>query len=339
MSRRVAAASALAMLCGVAGAADIPPPGMIDPLPMLSPTPVAFNWSGFYFGGHGGWGFGAGQFTDGATAGGQVGVNWQYGRFVFGFEGEGSWVDWSEANTMATVFARGGVAFNRFLAYGTGGIAARDGVELVGWVAGAGLEYAIARNWTLGAEYVHYDFADDDSEVIRGRVNYLFGQRSDDFTDGGIFSEARLGLLGFWQQNSSTEEGVYVTGQVLFDPFLQPFDNYFLNILARPRPHIGGNASPTGTDQLFAGLTWEVPIGRTFFVEGSLGGTVHNGPISGAQVSLGCHALFRESAGIGANIGERWRVIASIDHSSHAGLCSDENDGLTHVGVSAGYRF
>jgi len=126
---------------------------------------------------------------------------------------------------------------------------------------------------------------------------------------------------------------------VLFDPFVGPFDNRFLDILLRPRPHIGGTASPEGTDQIFAGLTWNLPVGRIFFVEASFGGTVHNGPITGAEVALGCHALFRESAGVGANIGEHWRVIASVDHSSHNEWCSDDNDGLTHAGLSAGYRF
>lgn len=339
MLRFVASASAFAALTTAAFAADLPdqlsaPP----PPPMLSPAPLAFNWSGFYFGGHGGWGFGTDGFTDGVMAGGQVGVNWQYGRFVVGFEGEGSWVDWGEANTIGTGLARGGVAFDRFLAYGTGGLAARDGVELVGWVAGAGVEYALFNNLTVGVEYLHYDFADDDSEVVRGRVNYLFGGRQAP-SDGTIFDEVRLGVLGFWQQNAESEEGVYLTGQVLFDPFVRPFNNWILNFLLRPRPHIGGNASTTGTDQIFAGLTWHLPVGQIFFAEASFGGTVHNGAITGAEVALGCHALFRESVGVGANIGQRWRIVASADHSSHNGWCSDENDGLTHVGVSAGYRF
>jgi hypothetical protein len=161
----------------------------------------------------------------------------------------------------------------------------------------------------------------------------------DDFSHGGIFDEVRLGVLGFWQENAESVEGVYVTGQVLFDPFFDRFDNWFLDILLRPRPHIGGTASPDGPDQLFAGLTWTVPVWRMFFVEASFGGTVHNGAIQGAQISLGCHALFRESFGVGADIGEHWRVMVGVDHSSHNGWCSDENDGLTHLGGYVGYRF
>jgi outer membrane immunogenic protein len=65
-------------------------------------TPV-YNWGGFYIGAHAGWGFAhnrfrdtvsgidsADFFADGGFAGGQIGYNWQYGAWVFGVEGEGS---------------------------------------------------------------------------------------------------------------------------------------------------------------------------------------------------------------------------------------------------------
>jgi opacity protein-like surface antigen len=345
MSRFMPSAFVLALLAGVSVAADLPapfvPPRVVVPPPpaLTAPTPVAFDWRGFYVGAHGGWGFGTGALSDGAMAGGHAGVNWQYGRFVVGFEGAGNWVDWSDVNLVETVLGRGGIAFGRFHAYGTGGIASKDGVALVGWAAGAGLEYALTGSWIVGAEYLHFDFADDDSEVVRGRVSYLFGSHSDGAPPAGIFDEVRAGVLGFWQENADSEEGVYLTAQVLFDPMLWPTGNRFLDIVLRPRPHVGGNVSPTGTDQLFAGLTWTVPLGRVFFAEASFGGTVHNGAIIGSDVSLGCHALFRESVGVGVNLGQHWRIVASADHSSHAGLCSEENDGLTHVGASVGYRF
>jgi hypothetical protein len=160
----------------------------------------------------------------------------------------------------------------------------------------------------------------------------------EDYRGGGIFDEVRLGVLTFWQRNGESEEGIYATGQVLFDPFIGPFDNRILNIILRPRPHLGGNVSPDGTDQIFGGITWTVPIWR-LFAEASFGGTIHNGPLSGAEVSLGCRVLFRESIALGLQLGPHWRVVGGIDHSSHAGLCEGENDGLTHVGGSVGYRF
>jgi opacity protein-like surface antigen len=340
--RFLSSALAIVALQGVARGTDLPP--SVTPSPqLLSPTPIAFNWSGFYFGGHGGWGFASGDFADGAVIGGQVGVNWQYGGFVVGFEGGASFADFGSINSVTTGLVRGGYAFDRFLVYGAAGLGVEELKTLVGWVAGGGVEYAILNNWTVGIEYLHYDFADDESEVIRGRVNYLFGDANalygDGIENGGIFDEVRLGGFAFLPGDVASEDGVYVTGQVLLDPFVRPFDNWFLDSFLRPRPHLGGTASPNGTDQVFAGLTWTFPFGRYVFAEGSFGGTVHNGPIIGPDWSLGCHALFRESAGVGANIGAHWRVIASVDHSSHANLCSDENDGLTHVGGSIGYRF
>lgn len=170
-------------------------------------------------------------------------------------------------------------------------------------------------------------------------ANLLAMGEADDTSAEGILSEVRVGVLGFWQENSSTEGGVYVTGQILFDPFVRPFDHWILNTLLRPRPHVGGTASPWGTDQFFAGLTWTLPIGRLFFAEASFGGTIHDGPLENAQVSLGCRVLFRESLSLGVNLGEHWRLMAGVDHSSHAGLCSGDNDGLTHIGSSVGYRF
>ena len=93
---------------------------------MMSPVPIAYNWSGFYVGGHGGWGFGDGAFADGFVIGGQIGVNMQWNSFVLGAEGDGSFVDWGSTNAVGTARLRGGFAFDRFLVYGTGGAAFRE---------------------------------------------------------------------------------------------------------------------------------------------------------------------------------------------------------------------
>ena len=158
---------------------------------------------------------------------------------------------------------------------------------------------------------------------------------------GGIFNEVRLGATAFWQENAGgTQDGVFVTGQVLFDPPFAPFQNWFLDVLLRPRPHLGGSVSiGEGTDQVFGGVTWTIPVFSALFIEASLGGTIHNGELEGAPISLGCRVLFRESVGLGAELGEHWTVLFGVDHSSHAGLCDGENDGLTHIGGSIGYRF
>jgi outer membrane immunogenic protein len=170
MLRLSVCTSALALFTGIAAAADLPPPITVAP-PMTSPIPIAFNWSGFYIGGHGGWGFGTGAFTDGFVVGGQVGVNWQWNSFVLGAEGDGSFVDWDATDAVGTARLRGGLAFDRFLVYGTGGAAFGDDV---GFVVGGGGEYALTDAISVGVEFLHYDFDGDTSDVVRGRVNWRF---------------------------------------------------------------------------------------------------------------------------------------------------------------------
>ena len=171
MLRRLAGVSAFALLTGAAYAADIP---IYQPPPaMMSPTPIAYNWSGFYIGAHGGYGFGDGAFDDGIVIGGQIGVNWQWNSFVLGVEGDGSWVDFGGADAIGSARLRGGFAFDRVLVYATGG-AAFDDFSDAGWVFGGGAEFALTNNVSVGAEYLHYDFDGDDVGVIRGRVNVKF---------------------------------------------------------------------------------------------------------------------------------------------------------------------
>jgi hypothetical protein len=157
----------------------------------------------------------------------------------------------------------------------------------------------------------------------------------------GVLDEVRLGATVFGQGNDEgSEDGAFVTGQVLFDPFASAFANPVLDVLLRPRPHVGASvATGGGTSQVFAGLTWTVPIPPLFFLEASFGGTLHDGETDSGPLALGCRLLFREGVGAGLALGRHWRIVAGIDHSSHAGLCGGDNDGLTHIGGSVGYRF
>ncbi|MDH4983708.1 TonB-dependent receptor [Hyphomicrobium sp. D-2] len=140
----------------------------------------------------------------------RAGVNYQFGnRFVVGLEGDFSWLKhqgiqqalvtesseladagWLQADTeysldwMATLRGRVGYAWDRYLLYGTGGLAflkedqtrtqyqsdvgaanrlygrkteeffkeTASGIRL-GWTAGAGFEYAIDNHWSLTGEY------------------------------------------------------------------------------------------------------------------------------------------------------------------------------------------
>jgi outer membrane immunogenic protein len=118
---------------------------------------VAANWSGFYVGLHGGYGWADLDDNDdnddvfddadleGAVIGGQLGMNFQYNMFVFGIEGDASWsgidldddFDFDDGDEfdedfelgydwLASVRGRLGLGFDRFLVYGTGGVGFAD---------------------------------------------------------------------------------------------------------------------------------------------------------------------------------------------------------------------
>lgn len=138
------------------------------------------------------------------------------------------------------------------------------------------------------------------------------------------------------------EDGADIGGEVLFTQFTVDVDNSVLRILLTPRPHLGAVVNTHGdTSAAYAGLTWHVPLAGPLFVEGALGGAVHNGKrgnVNPGREPLGCRALFREAGAIGIDLNDRLRVMATISHMSNAGLC-DENSGITDAGLALGYRF
>lgn len=159
-------------------------------------TPVfvpGYSWTGFYLGIQGGGGFGRsdwaayGSDTDvsGGLVGGTAGYNWQSGSWVFGLEADIAWAnikgDFTNAlcptgcetknSWLGTGRGRLGWALDRWMPYVTGGVAFGD-VEAtqagvgsvsetsVGWTVGAGIEGAIAGNWTAKLEYLYVDLGD-----------------------------------------------------------------------------------------------------------------------------------------------------------------------------------
>ena len=94
-----AGAAALALLATsfAAQAADIP-----RPIYKSARSVIAYyNWTGFYVGVNGGYGWGTSKWDSPAVsvkpkgwlAGGTVGFNYQIGSFVWGFEGDLDWAD------------------------------------------------------------------------------------------------------------------------------------------------------------------------------------------------------------------------------------------------------
>lgn len=155
-------------------------------------APSYANWSGFYVGLVGGYGFGKSSWTGGgvttgdfdvkgAMAGGTVGYNFQTGTWVWGLEGDMSWSGMkgsTTANCPASCetkndwfgTARGRIGyggFSNWMPYLTGGAAfgnikaTSGGISVtktnIGWTAGVGLEYAFLGNWSTKVEYLYAD--------------------------------------------------------------------------------------------------------------------------------------------------------------------------------------
>jgi outer membrane immunogenic protein len=192
MKRLLLAGVALLTLgAASAFAADLP-----ARMPAKAPAylPPGYNWSGWYLGINGGYGWGRSHWTDtvagittggfnleGGLIGGTLGINWQRGAWVFGLEGDGDWSDISGStptacvpncetrnNWLATFRGRVGYAFDRWLPYVTGGLAVgdieaglvglgRDNSTQAGWTVGGGVEWAIAGPWTAKVEYLYTD--------------------------------------------------------------------------------------------------------------------------------------------------------------------------------------
>jgi outer membrane receptor protein involved in Fe transport/opacity protein-like surface antigen len=159
-------------------------------------VPSRDNWSGFYIGLNAGGALGPTTATvsggggsasvnePGFLGGAQVGANLQTGPVVWGFEADydastqnqsfpsgvltGSW---SQMPWLATLRGRLGVAFDRYLVYGTAGGAAGElrssfsipagststTVTYGTWIAGAGIEYGITDNLSARVEYLYLD--------------------------------------------------------------------------------------------------------------------------------------------------------------------------------------
>ncbi len=222
MIRKLLLASVGAVaLAGSAVAADLPsrapPPVYVPPVPI-------FTWTGVYLGGQIGYAWGNNNITwgdtygnwgsfneqgNGVIGGAHVGYNLQLGQWVVGLEGDvdgssishnnntqsfyapyvGAYVTGvnytTSAGVQGSIRGRVGVAWDRVLLYGTGGVAFA-GVNAnintpgfvygtsnaysfgggydsasstrVGWTVGGGIEYAVTNNWSVRAEYRYADF-------------------------------------------------------------------------------------------------------------------------------------------------------------------------------------
>jgi outer membrane immunogenic protein len=180
----------LAAIIGFAAAADAASAAY------LSPAPAPFSWNGLYLGlnaGYSGATFtltpsdGSGTGTSGmpgGIGGAQLGVNYQFGNVVVGFEADfagtmetksvaaGTASGTVQIPWIGTLRGRLGYAFDRYLLYVTAGGAATQvfstltvaGIGTAGttnttgaWTAGGGFEAAITNNLSARIEYLYLD--------------------------------------------------------------------------------------------------------------------------------------------------------------------------------------
>jgi lipid A 3-O-deacylase len=151
--------------------------------------------------------------------------------------------------------------------------------------------------------------------------------------------ELRFGLFGHSLDPSNDEDGVDLNLEVLFRKFSCACNDAFLEMVLRPRIHLGTSINLAGeTSQLYTGFTWDARLTSKLSLELSFGAALHNGPTGdGHQDSYGCALNFRESASLGYELDKRWTVYGTVAHMSNAGLC-DHNSGITSAGVRLGYK-
>ena len=164
---------------------------------------------------------------------------------------------------------------------------------------------------------------------------------------GDVISEVRGGIVaqGWGGQAVDKEQGVGINGEIVFR------SPDFLSVILAPRPVIGATIAldSDATSQIYAGLDWRFDLTERFYINGGVGGAIHNGetdpfdPVHDTgrknhTVFLGCRTLFRLSGDVGYRVTDRLNASAYWAHLSNAGLCTD-NEGLDTLGARLGWSF
>ena len=228
ISRVVTAAAVIfstAAATSLATAADLPVPAPVYTKAPVVSTP-AYDWSGFYIGGHLGYIWGASRVsdngvlteahapTDGVVGGLLAGYNWQSGPLVLGIEGDFGWSDATGHGTAPTppppllprepntyhlrwdshVVGKLGLASDRWLIFATGGVAIagfsfQEEIVPPAPPANRVSETYVGFSVGAGAEYAL-------TQNLLGRLQYIyddFGSKNYTALDGGIY---RVKLTG-----------------------------------------------------------------------------------------------------------------------------------------------
>lgn len=192
----------------VLGVLALGSPALAADLPMkAAPPPVrVYDWTGFYFGGFGGYAFGnqnlnnatgpagfanftANWETHGPFGGGEVGYNWQMGNVVFGIEADGAGTniqgrdnfaltdvngapmdDFNKLKWLASIRARGGIALDRWLLFFDGGWAAGDITHTNTVIGGVADRFTVHRSGLAAGGGIAYAVTDN----IIGKIEYRY---------------------------------------------------------------------------------------------------------------------------------------------------------------------
>lgn len=218
----------LACLAGASAAADVweqPPVYQVAVPPVYgvaSRPPGLFSWTGFYLGGHVGWGWGAFEVEvpqgpsgtidlNGWIAGGQGGYNWQWNQIVLGIEADLSASQFNgndggvglafdrfdgRRGWGTTVRGRLGYTIDRWLFFVTGGWAflSHNYASTIS-PAGPGIVFSDHDNgWTVGGG-IEQEFSPNWS----AKVEYLHADYGDSSRAAAIFANP-------WTTTLTTDE-------------------------------------------------------------------------------------------------------------------------------------
>ena len=213
-------------LFGLLGATGYASSADLSPAPGPAIAPAAYNWNGLYLGLNAGYGFStetttasgggvsasASASVPGFLGGAQIGVNYQTGVVVWGFEADfdastqnqslasGVLSGTSQMPWFGTLRGRLGVAFDRFLIYGTAGGAAGElrsnftipagasstTVTYGTWTAGGGLEYGITDNLSARLEYLYLDTGNVNVGTIGPPATAITSRAQDNLVRAGL---------------------------------------------------------------------------------------------------------------------------------------------------------
>lgn len=154
-----------------------------------------------------------------------------------------------------------------------------------------------------------------------------------------LLDEVRFGALAHSIDAGNDEDGADLNLELLFRRPGSRYGNALLDFALRPRLHVGTSVNTAGdTNQVYAGLGWDVKLAPKLSLELTFGGALHDGPTGGGlEASYGCSLNFRESVSLGYALDKRWTIYGTVSHMSNADLC-DGNTGLTSAGVRLGYQ-